>query len=62
MSTAEEGDSQAPLALVIGLSREAVLLLFRLKHALHHFESMQDVRTLYLCKRELQEKIICVLA
>lgn len=46
MSTTEEGDSQAPLAVVIGLSRKAVLLSFRPQQVLHHFESMQDVRTL----------------
>lgn len=48
MSMTEEGDSKAPLAVVIGLSREAVPLSFLPKQVLHHFESMQNVRTRYV--------------
>lgn len=43
----------APLAVVIRLSREAVLLSFLPKQVLHRFESMQDFRNLYVDKRVL---------
>lgn len=64
MSMTEEGDPRTPLAVImIRLSREqAVLLSFLPKQVLHHFESMQNVGTFKACKRELQERIICVLA
>lgn len=43
----------APLAVVIRLSREAVLLSFLPKLVFHHFESMQDFHNLYVRKRVL---------